>query len=426
MKFIILTLLLITEVKANCKDYYFSLDFGGRVGDGLQITDYLVKEKVPHVIFMVGYNLESEAAKQLCEKINNVPEYKKYIKVGNHTKSHKGFKPKDTRGYIGDEIMTNESLILSKCTSQNYTKVFRYPKGQSHPIAEEILKKNNYTSQYSQYSDDKFRTQMGVGWTSDTRDWIEEGAASLWAQEYYYNKHNKFMPVNESSGKVFKNYVLSKDENTPAKKAFMDGLMPEVFDKNKHEELDGWHGPSEDAIVERLLNDKGVNGKCVPLTHFGGFNTLGALKRVIPKLKSQGKEFKLLDDNLNYAVDNLKLIAQPELLDPVKNISAQKCQLTDSEGNYHIVKSGDTLYSISRKYGVSVQKIKEYNNLLTDEIDLEQKLRLTPNQVIHIVKEDETLYRIAKTYDVGVDQIKSWNKLTSNEIEIDQKLTIKR
>ena len=111
---------------------------------------------------------------------------------------------------------------------------------------------------------------------------------------------------------------------------------------------------------------------------------------------------------------------------PVKNISAQKCQLTDSEGNYHIVKSGDTLYSISRKYGVSVQKIKEYNNLLTDEIDLEQKLRLTPNQVIHIVKEDETLYRIAKTYDVGVDQIKSWNKLTSNEIEIDQKLTIKR
>ena len=61
--------------------------------------------------------------------------------------------------------------------------------------------------------------------------------------------------------------------------------------------------------MKTLLNDKGVNGKCIPLTHFGGFNTFEALKEVIPQLKKEGKVFRLLDDNLDYAVKDLKLIS---------------------------------------------------------------------------------------------------------------------
>lgn len=426
MKYLILLSLFSGNVFANCKEYYFSLDFGGRVGDGLEISDYLVKEKVPHVIFMVGYNLDSEAAKALCQKINSNQEYKKYIKVGNHTKSHKGFLESDNESYIKDEILGNEKLILEKCTSDNFVKVFRYPKGQLHRIAEKILEGAGYTSQYSEYSEAKFKTKMGVGWTSDTRDWVEEGSASLWAQNYYYNKHKEFMPVNEKSGKEFKNYVMQLDENTPAKEAFAKGLMPEVFDKNKHQELDGWHGPSEEAIVDRLMQDKGVNGKCVPLTHFGGFNTLGALKRVIPELKKNKKTFHLLDDDLNYVVKNINFVTDVHKLDPTNDIRPEACQLPEDLPKFHTVISGETLYSISKKYGVSVDYIKELNNLSSNEIEIEQKLRLVPEQVIHIVKEDETLYRIAKTFDVTVEQIKEWNKLESNEIEIDQKLMIKR
>lgn len=113
MKYLILLSLFAGNVFANCKKYYFSLDFGGRVGDGLEISDYLVKEKVPHVIFMVGYNPDSEA-KDLCQKIKSNSEYKKYIK---------------------DEILGNEKLILEKCTSDNFVKKFRYTKGESHRIA---------------------------------------------------------------------------------------------------------------------------------------------------------------------------------------------------------------------------------------------------------------------------------------------------
>ena len=234
------------------------------------------------------------------------------------------------------------------------------------------------------------------------------------------------MPVSEKSGKEFKNYVMDKDENTLAKAAFEKGLMPDIFDKSKHTELDGWHGPTEDSIVDRLMYDKGVNGKCVPLTHFGGFNTLGALKRVIPKLKQNGKTFHMLEDDLTYAVKDLNLITDNKKLDPINDIRPEACQLPDDLPKFHTVSSGETLYAISRKYGVPVDYIKDLNGLSSNEIEIDQQLRLIPNQVTHIVKENETLYKISKTYDVTVDQIKEWNQLQSNEIEIEQALIIKR
>lgn len=428
MKIVSLAIFILFSLKAypNCSEYYFSLDFGGRIGDGVKITEYLVKEKVPHIIFMVGYNLNTQEAKALCEKINNNPEYKKYVKVGNHSKSHKGFKKEDTNAYLNEEIIGNENQIKSKCTTSNFVKVFRYPKGQSHPIAENILKANNYTSKFSKYSDEKFRTEMGVGWTSDTRDWIEEGAASLWAQETYYKRHKKFMPVSQSSKKELKNYVQKLEDDNELKKAILAGSEPETFNKNIHDEIEGWHGPSQENIEQRILNDKGVDGKCVPLTHFGGYNTLAALKNVIPKLKAQGKTFALLDDNLDYALKNIKLIVDP--VDPTESITPKSCQLPNEsstkEEKFHIVKENETLWKISNEHGVSVELIKEMNNLTSDEIDIGQKLRLIPNILIHVVKNGDTLYRIAKTYDVSVEDIKKWNSLSDNEIDLDQKIKI--
>lgn len=45
-------------------------------------------------------------------------------------------------------------------------------------------------------------------------------------------------------------------------------------------------------------------------------------------------------------------------------------------GPYHLVVKGDTLYSISRKYGTSVARIKELNNLPNDTIKIGQTLRV--------------------------------------------------
>ncbi|HOL49302.1 MAG TPA: LysM peptidoglycan-binding domain-containing protein, partial [bacterium] len=45
-----------------------------------------------------------------------------------------------------------------------------------------------------------------------------------------------------------------------------------------------------------------------------------------------------------------------------------------AEKTYHIVKKGETLSSIAKKYGTTMKKIKEANNMKTDIVTTGQKL----------------------------------------------------
>lgn len=98
-------------------------------------------------------------------------------------------------------------------------------------------------------------------------------------------------------------------------------------------------------------------------------------------------------------------------------------QVLKISGDFYTVKPGDTLYGIAKKFNTSVNKIKDMNNLSSDLLTVGQKLKI-PNQVIHKVKEGDTLYSIAKTYNVSVDDIKKINKLTNNLISVNQELLI--
>ncbi|MGJ8666919.1 MAG: glucosaminidase domain-containing protein [Patiriisocius sp.] len=56
--------------------------------------------------------------------------------------------------------------------------------------------------------------------------------------------------------------------------------------------------------------------------------------------------------------------------------SAKITQVDDSKISTYIVKKGDTLYSISRKFNVSVNSLKEYNGLEDNTLSIGQKLYL--------------------------------------------------
>ncbi|MBS9774201.1 MAG: LysM peptidoglycan-binding domain-containing protein [Tenacibaculum sp.] len=51
---------------------------------------------------------------------------------------------------------------------------------------------------------------------------------------------------------------------------------------------------------------------------------------------------------------------------------------TNKDKNSHYVKKGETLFSISRKYYITVDKLKRYNNLKSNTIKIGQKLRIVP------------------------------------------------
>ena len=106
----------------------------------------------------------------------------------------------------------------------------------------------------------------------------------------------------------------------------------------------------------------------------------------------------------------------------------------------HKIKSGETLWSVAKLYGVQVNVIKSYNNLKTNIVDLNQNL-LIPNLItdtnnivnplikhpshpllspcdtliVHKVKKKETLYGIANFYKIGIDKIIKTNPILSEK-----------
>lgn len=72
----------------------------------------------------------------------------------------------------------------------------------------------------------------------------------------------------------------------------------------------------------------------------------------------------------------------------------------------YMVKSGDTLASIGKKFGVSVDSIKWASNIKTDTITPGQKLQVPPvTGVVHKVTAGENIYTIAKKYSTDPQKI---------------------
>jgi len=104
----------------------------------------------------------------------------------------------------------------------------------------------------------------------------------------------------------------------------------------------------------------------------------------------------------------------------------------DGSGNY-MVKRGDTLWEIARAHGVSLNSIKKANNLSSNRIYPGRKLIIPgykssslQNSVdgIYIVKRGDSLNEIAKKFGISLNVLKRHNRLNSNTIYPNMKLKI--
>ena len=98
----------------------------------------------------------------------------------------------------------------------------------------------------------------------------------------------------------------------------------------------------------------------------------------------------------------------------------------EKSGNEYIVKKGDTLYSIAKKYNTSVDNLKSINSIITDSLSIGQVLKLptADEENTYTVKKGDSLYAIAKEYNTSVDELKKLNNLTSNTLAIGQVLKL--
>lgn len=102
----------------------------------------------------------------------------------------------------------------------------------------------------------------------------------------------------------------------------------------------------------------------------------------------------------------------------------------------HTVAQGETLYSISRIYEVSVVDIMEWNDLLSTTLEIGKKLKIKGQPIpvetdfnrngkrYHIVQAGEGLYAVARLYNVSVDSLVAWNRIESSALDLGQELMV--
>ncbi len=165
-----------------------------------------------------------------------------------------------------------------------------------------------------------------------------------------------------------------------------------------------WKGISSKAILARVVPNI-VPGSIVLMhTGAGAPGTPVALPSMISQLKTKGYKFVTISELL---------------------------KLPSTISKTYTVKAGDTLYSIAKRYGVTVTALVRANNISNNLIKIGQVLIIPgttsppTTTVTYTVKAGDTLYSIATKYGVTVTALASANKITNvNLISVGQVLVI--
>lgn len=118
----------------------------------------------------------------------------------------------------------------------------------------------------------------------------------------------------------------------------------------------------------------------------------------------------------------------PTISDEIKPIEPIKPQPPTEETEIYIVKKGDSLWAIAKRYNTTVNNLIDLNKLNDINLQIGDEL-LIPKQDntidnIYTVKKGDTLWSIAKNNNISVDLLKEQNNLTSNLLTVGQQLII--
>ena len=134
-------------------------------------------------------------------------------------------------------------------------------------------------------------------------------------------------------------------------------------------------------------------------------------------------------------VTELKIESKKVLKNSDKKNNIKKEEL------YHIVKSSETLFSISRIYDIDIEELRLWNHLSEQDIlDIGQsilikkptktdvsnkKSNLVKGYQTHTVKQEDTLYSIARQFDISIKEIMELNNKETFTIREGEELKIK-
>ncbi len=156
-----------------------------------------------------------------------------------------------------------------------------------------------------------------------------------------------------------------------------------------------------------------------------------------------GKKLKIIS-NERVVTTVRKLVMSENIASTEKIKKEQKIDSTAKSEDFYIVQQGDNLSSIAKKHNVSVEDLKDWNDLSNNTVKLESKLKIAdiktnneieiPEEVVapkteiknveYIVQNGDNLGSIAKKNGVAISDLKTWNDLNDNNIQIGTKIIV--
>jgi membrane-bound lytic murein transglycosylase D len=117
----------------------------------------------------------------------------------------------------------------------------------------------------------------------------------------------------------------------------------------------------------------------------------------------------------------------------------QKDSLASSTASFYVVQKGDNLSNIAKKFNVTVADIQDWNKLTTKNLPLGMALQVVKNpinkeevaivtperkDIQYMVQKGDNLSNIAKKFGATLEDLKQWNNLTSNAIALGSTLIV--
>ncbi|MBQ4834063.1 LysM peptidoglycan-binding domain-containing protein [Pseudoalteromonas sp. MMG010] len=151
---------------------------------------------------------------------------------------------------------------------------------------------------------------------------------------------------------------------------------------------------------------------------------------VILDNSQQWQEIELLNHGVirfPAVIDAPHIVVPVDLESKFNTMLAQQKTNDYSQWQHYTIKSGDSLSVIAKRYALTVKQLKAFNNLKSSRIQAGKKLLLpvlADTEIAHKVKSGESLWKIAKRYNVSISKLKQWNNLSKNRLNIGDVLTV--
>lgn len=210
-----------------------------------------------------------------------------------------------------------------------------------------------------------------------------------------------------------------------------------------------YQGSSNTAIASSTSSIDDSGSRVITSTKYHKVRrgeSLGLISNKYGVSVAELKRWNGMRSNMVAAGKSLKIITSKRV--PVKvsteptqtaiaSRDTNKTKAEVSADGIHVVKSGDNLGAIASKYDVSVQDLKQWNDLSDSVIKLDTKLVVVnPTKQDDVASEDseanteyvvvkgDNLKSIASKFKVSVDDLKQWNDLADANVTAGKKLVI--